>query len=74
MTTSELKPGFHAFGNKGMVWSNKFHIAQNGLFSTTLCGTPMLSSNWIMDSLHQDKSFEPVACPECKAIYDKLKS
>lgn len=56
---------YYLFGNKGAVWSNKVHIAQSGS-PVTLCGTPMLSSNWA--SINGVKE---AGCPECLA---KLKS
>jgi len=57
----DLKPGYYVFGNKGAMWSDKAHIAGRG--STTLCGTPMLSSNSCRD-------MDP-GCPECIDIYRK---
>ena len=45
MEKNNLKNGYFIFGNKGNVWSNNAHIFQS-LSSLTLCGVPMLSSNW----------------------------
>jgi len=59
MKTSELKPIYYAFGNKGAVWTNQVHIAQSGS-PVTLCGTPMLSSNWA-----SIEGIKEIGCPEC---------
>lgn len=68
MKTNELKPNFYMFGNKGAVWSNAAHIAQSGTFSgTTLCGTPMLSTNWA-----RIENVENIGCPECLEAYNKI--
>jgi hypothetical protein len=70
MKTSELKSNFYMFGNKGAVWSNKAHIAQSGIFSgTTLCETPMLSTNWA-----RIEEVKEIGCPECLAKYKELTS
>jgi hypothetical protein len=66
MNVSELKPNYYMFGNKGAVWSNQAHIAQGG-HSTTLCGTPMLSSNWC-----RIENVQTIGCPECLEMYKKL--
>lgn len=34
----------YLFGGKGDVWGNTIHIARKG--AETLCGKPMLSTNW----------------------------
>jgi len=44
METSQLKPNYTIFGNKGNVWSDTAHIYKGG--EGNLCGTPALSSNW----------------------------
>jgi hypothetical protein len=68
MKTSELKPNFYMFGNKGAVWSNTAHIAQSGIFAGgTLCGTPMLSTNWA-----RIENVEHIGCPECLEAYNKI--
>jgi len=64
MKTNKLQEGYYMFGNKGSVWSNKAHIAHEG--SETLCGTPMLSTNWARIEV-----LEEVNCPECLAVYGK---
>jgi hypothetical protein len=68
MKTNELKPNFYMFGNKGAVWTNTVHIAQAGIFAgTTLCGTPMLSTNWA-----RIENVEHIGCPECLEEYNKI--
>lgn len=57
MKNSELKAGYYRFGNKGACWTNTVHIAKYG--STTLCGVPMLSTNW---AEHWN---EDVGCTTC---------
>lgn len=65
MKASNLKNPFYQFGNKGAVWSNETHIAESGSFSgTTLCGTPMLSSNWASIEEHPT-----IGCKKCLAVY-----
>ena len=61
MNQTELSSNQYLFGNKGAVWSNKVHIAQSG-DATTLCGTPMLSSNWA-----RIEGVSEAGCPECLA-------
>jgi hypothetical protein len=63
MKASQLKSSFYHYGNKGAVWSNETHIAQSGT-SGTLCGTPMLATNWA-----RIWEQETVGCPECLAKY-----
>ena len=65
MKTKDLKSGFHMFGNKGACWSNEVHIADGGS-STTMCGTPMLSTNWA-NIWNKDE----IGCPDCLKAYDK---
>jgi len=70
MKTSVLNGNFYMFGNKGAVWSNEAHIAQSGVFAGgTLCGTPMLSSNWAAI-----EDVKEIGCPECLAKYKELTS
>lgn len=64
MKVSELKESYHMFGNKGTVWSNSAHIAKSDLSGRTLCGTPMLSTNWA-----RIEKLEEVRCPECLDKY-----
>ena len=61
---SDLKPNHYAFGGKGDVWSDTAHIAQSGVYST-MCGRPMLSSNWVRMS-----GVEHIGCPNCLAKYN----
>ena len=67
MKTNKLQQGYYMFGNKGTVWENKAHIAHTG--SETLCGTPMLSSNWA-----RIEELEEVNCEKCLAVYGKPNS
>lgn len=65
MKVENLKSPFYQFGNKGAVWSNETHIAQSGSWTgTTLCGTPMLSSNWSEIEKHPT-----IGCKECLEKY-----
>lgn len=69
MQTSDLKTNYYIFGNKGNVWSNQCHIAHSGTFSgTTLCGVPMLSSNWA-----RIEQVDHIGCEECKKLYHNTK-
>jgi hypothetical protein len=63
MKIGKLNTGYYQFGNKGAVWSNQTHIAENGM-NETLCGTPMLSSNWAKIENHQT-----IGCEKCLKIY-----
>lgn len=65
MRVSELKKEYYLFGNKGNVWSDNAHIAKSG-DSTTLCGTPMLSTNHA-----RLNNLEFAKCEECNKIYKK---
>lgn len=69
MKANKLQQGYFQFGNKGAVFTNKTHIALTGTGSTTLCGTPMLSSNWATIDNHDE-----IGCPKCLAIYGKPNS
>lgn len=53
----------YLFGNKGNLWNHTAHIAKTGN-STTLCGTPMLSSNWIAI-----EGVQEAGCLQCIKIY-----
>ena len=64
---TDLKEGFHAFGGRGDVFSNTAHIAETGLHPNTLCGTPMLSTNWVWI-----EEVKAIGCQECIAAYKKL--
>lgn len=63
MNKKDLKTGYYQYGNKGSVWSDKVHIGKSGK-STTLCGTPMLASNWARIWEHPS-----CKCPECLEVY-----
>lgn len=65
MKTSKLRPGYYIFGNKGNVWNNECHIGGSLLSGTTLCGVPMLSTNWA--NLHK---IDTIGCKKCKEIYN----
>jgi hypothetical protein len=67
MKVSELKEGYHMFGNKGNVWNNTAHIAKSGFHSSTLCDTPMLSTNWA-----RIEEVQEIGCPECLSEYRKI--
>jgi len=65
MKVANLETGFYLYGNKGTVWSDNAHIAQSGIFSgKTLCGTPMLATNWA-----RIEKLEEAKCPECNKVY-----
>lgn len=68
LKVSELKDGYYQFGNKGAVWSNETHIAKSGQ-SGTLCGTPMLSSNWARIYEHTE-----IGCQKCLTTYSDFKN
>ena len=65
MQESELKKGYHKFGNKGACWSNEVHITKSDFSGTTLCGVPTLSSNWARIWEHDE-----IKCPECLKLYE----
>jgi hypothetical protein len=69
MNKNNLKQGYYIFGNKGNVWSNNAHIFQTGT-SLTLCGVPMLSTNWAkIDDVQE------IGCNKCLEIYnEKMKT
>ena len=58
------KHGYYLFGGKGDVWSNTAHLSHDGM-STTLCGRPMLSTNWVRINEVQE-----VGCAECSRLSD----
>ena len=64
LSKQELKSNYHIFGNKGNVWSDECHIACSDLSSRTLCGTPMLSSNWA-----RIENVDTIGCQECIELY-----
>jgi hypothetical protein len=63
MKINQLSKNHYAFGGKGDVWGNTAHIAQSGEYNT-MCGRPMLSSNWVRIS-----GVEHIGCPKCLAKY-----
>ena len=68
MNAENLKSPFYQFGNKGAVWSNKTHIAtSDSPTPTTLCGTPMLSSNWAKIENHPT-----IGCKQCLKLAETL--
>lgn len=64
MEVTEIKQGYYEFGNKGACWENKVHLAKTA-DSATLCGTPMLSTNWAAIW-----GLETVGCPKCLEEYN----
>jgi hypothetical protein len=58
------KNGYYLFGGKGDVWSNTAHLSK-GLMATTLCGRPMLSTNWV-----RINEVNEVGCIECSSLFD----
>ena len=62
------KHGYYLFGGKGDVWSNTAHLSHGGM-STTLCGRPMLSTNWV-----RINEVQVVGCSECSRLFDLANS
>ena len=58
------KNGYYLFGGKGDVWSDTAHLSHGGM-ATTLCGRPMLSTNWVRINEVQE-----VGCSECARLFD----
>jgi hypothetical protein len=58
------KHGYYLFGGKGDVWSNTAHLSHGGM-PTTLCGRPMLSTNWV-----RINGVQEVGCTECARLFD----
>ena len=58
------KHGYYLFGGKGDVWSNTAHLSHGGM-PTTLCGRPMLSTNWV-----RINEVLEVGCTECARLFD----
>jgi hypothetical protein len=65
MKIQHLDNEHYLFGGKGDVWGKTTHIAKSGQ-STTLCGKPMLSTNWAAHELVTE-----AGCEKCKSIYNK---
>lgn len=61
-----LKTGFYLFGGKGDVWSNTAHLAKSDFSGRTLCGRPMLSSNWV-----RIEGVSEPGCKECIRLYEE---
>ena len=57
------KHGYYLFGGKGDVWSNTAHLSHGGM-PITLCGRPMLSTNWVRINEVQE-----VGCSECSRLF-----
>jgi hypothetical protein len=67
MSLKWLDDKHYLYGNKGCVWSKKAHIAESGFNNPgTLCGTPMLATNWVAL-----EGIQEPGCPECIEIYNK---
>jgi len=58
------KNGYYLFGGKGDVWSNTAHLSHGGM-PTTLCGRPMLSTNWV-----RIEGVNEVGCPDCSKFFN----
>jgi hypothetical protein len=70
MKNKELNSPYYMFGNKGDVWGDRCHISKGG-DSVTLCGIPMLSTNWA-----RIEKVEKIGCKTCVDKYlfnDKTK-
>jgi hypothetical protein len=57
--------GYYLFGGKGDVWSNTAHLSKGGMV-TTLCGRPMLSTNWV-----RIEAVNEVGCAECACLFNE---
>ena len=58
------KHGYYLFGGKGDVWNDTAHLSK-GMMATTLCGRPMLSTNWV-----RINEVSEVGCEECSRLFD----
>ena len=58
------KNRYYLFGGKGDVWSNTAHLSHGGM-ATTLCGRPMLSTNWV-----RINEVNEVVCDVCSRLFD----
>jgi len=67
MKANKLDTGFYLYGNKGALWGNKAHIAEVNR-SGTLCGTPMLATNWC-----RIENVEDIGCVKCLKAYWRKK-
>ena len=66
INVSDLKTGYYIFGNKGNVWSNECHIGKSDFSGRTLCGVPMLSSNW-----GRIEQVDTIGCSKCLEHYQQ---
>lgn len=64
VNVNDLKTGYSIFGNKGNVWNDECHISKSDFSGRTLCGVPMLSSNWA-----RIEEVKLIGCPECNKLY-----
>lgn len=64
MKVSNLLPNYYLFGNKGNLHNNEAHIARD-IAITTLCGTPMLSTNHC-----KINNVETIGCKKCIKVYN----
>ena len=72
---SELMSGYFLFGNKGAMWSNECHIANSRYDGRTLCGTPMLSSNYASSvEWREQYNVTGARCPKCIEAYNPKKA
>jgi len=65
VNVNDLKNEYYIFGNKGNVWNNECHISKSDLSGRTLCGVPMLSTNWA-----RIEEVDTIGCPKCLAKYN----
>ena len=65
VNVNDLKPGYSIFGNKGNVWNDECHISKSDFSGRTMCGVPMLSSNW-----DRIENVHVVGCPKCNKLYN----
>ena len=66
LNVNDLKSGYSIFGNKGNVWSDTAHISKSDFSGRTMCGVPMLSSNWA-----RIEEVKTIGCPECIKLYNQ---
>jgi hypothetical protein len=64
VNVADLKPGHMIFGNKGNVWNDECHISNSDFSGRTLCGVPMLSTNWA-----RIEEVKTIGCPRCLERY-----
>jgi hypothetical protein len=66
INVSDLKTGYYVFGNKGNVWNDTAHISKSDFSGRTLCGVPMLSSNWA-----RIEEVDTIGCSKCLERYNQ---